>query len=199
MLYALHFVSTIRACINNIWPGLYWDTDSDANLDSAWDLLYICQKVNPFYERERERIKWKVYIFLLQLSLSVYVSVSGVEQKKNLNPIVFMLLCTCLATNASDDLQSQKQTWTKYQSKFETYVPTITNPIMCSYFYLWNVIRFFSHDSKLPFAFGMYHSLSKVYFYHNCFQSLRIEFIVNICKIRYADKYSVWWILNWAA
>lgn len=129
MLYALHFVSTIRACINNIWPDLYWDTDSDANLDSALDLLYNllffeCQKVNPFYEREK--IKWK-YIFLLQLHFGLCLCLRCQTKKISIR-FVFMLLCTCLATNASDDLQSKKQTWTKYHSKFETYVQTIHQP-----------------------------------------------------------------------
>lgn len=92
-----------------------------------------------------------------------------------------MLLCTCLATNASDDLQSKKQTWTKYHSKFETYV-RIANQIMYSYFYFYNFIRFFHTIRNYRLHLACITPRQKYIFITNFFQSLQIEFIVNIYK-----------------
>lgn len=117
------------------------------------------------------------------------MSLSPASNKKNLNPIVFMLLCTCLATNASDDLQSKHgpNSTVNLKHMYEHYATQIIR----SYFNCCNFIRFFHTIRNYRLHLACFTPRQKYVFITNCFQSLRIEFIVNICKIRYADKYSV--------
>lgn len=133
----------------------------------------------------------KVEIYFFTPTPFRYKSLSPASNKK-----ISIRLCLCCFVHAQ---RQMLQITCKVKSKhgpnatvnlkhmYEQYA----TQIMCTYFNFCNFIRFIHTIRNYRLHLACITPRQKYVFITNFFQSLQIEFIVNICINRYADKYSV--------